>query len=533
MSGSVPPVGDGTDGPSTTRDERVARLRGLLSSGARADTRWARRLRVNRSSNILIETALHAAARLSEGLPLSDLEQQLVDQMAEIVTVEEVGEYGKLYKDAASGVAEFFPAGVARLPLERSYSLADYAADQEVLVRDILAQPNVNIIDVASLPQGVPADGPDGPASPESEEFVAAMGEYGSALTVVTAPALDAVVLAPSTFTLKGHKFLLVRESDEVGSEEYYWATGAGSDEAAHREYRSPVFKDLDAGEYRGFGDGGILFQGRVDRFCFLDIEAWEEDSGGIWEQISKYLYKVSNGAMEAAERGQASGNPDDNAQAAAGALALFGVVTEFVGWLFSLFENKDDFVLHRAFGFTRAALVALSKVPGGVGWPAGLASYEFNGGREGHLRLWIHTAYQRASEPGPRHYALSMSNAGRVYGQPYAGNADQSFQRVPQADGSTGIRNPRHNLALSMNSAGVVTGRPYAGDADQSFKLVPQADGSTGIRNPYHNLALSVSGTGVLTGRTYTGGTDQSFEIVPQDGDDSTGIRSTYHAAP
>ncbi|WP_148592364.1 hypothetical protein [Streptomyces sp. WAC01526] len=84
-------------------------------------------------------------------------------------------------------------------------------------------------------------------------------------------------------------------------------------------------------GNTRSFGGSDILFHGPVDRFCFIDIEAWEEDSGGIFHQISKYLYQVSDKALEAAERGQVSGIPDDNAQAGAGALALFGFVTKFV----------------------------------------------------------------------------------------------------------------------------------------------------------------------------------------------------------
>ncbi|WP_371749821.1 hypothetical protein OG302_40910 [Streptomyces sp. NBC_01283] len=381
MSDSAPPV---AEGPSTTREERVARLQELLS-GARTDSRWARRLRANRSSNILIETALHAAARLSEGLVLSDLEQQLVDQMTQVVTLEEVAEYGKLYKDASGG-GEFFPAGVSRLPLERSYALADYVADQEVLVRDVLAQPNVSIIDLGALPEGGQLD---------SEEFIAAMGEYGSALTLVTGPPLGAQARTPGVFMMKAHKFVSVNDSDEVDSDEIYWASGAGSDEAARREYRSDVFGSLNKGHIRNFADSAVLFQGRVDKFLHLDVECWEEDSGGIFEEISKHLYKISDAALEAAEKGQASGNPDDNAQAAAGALALFGFATKFVGWLFSLFENKDDFVANRSYGFTRAGLVALSKTPAGPDGPAGLAAYDFNGGNEGHFRLWLRTVQE------------------------------------------------------------------------------------------------------------------------------------------
>ncbi|WP_148592362.1 hypothetical protein [Streptomyces sp. WAC01526] len=37
------------------------------------------------------------------------------------------------------------------------------------------------------------------------------------------------------------------------------------------------------------------------------------------------------------------------------------------------------------------------------MGWPAGLAVYEFNGRKEGHLRLWIRTL----AEPEPNHVAL------------------------------------------------------------------------------------------------------------------------------
>lgn len=101
--------------------------------------------------------------------------------MGVFVDDEEIAACGRVYAQvSARATAGLFPEQIAARPVETPYSLEDLRADLPVLAGEILAQPNVNIVDVTTL-------GADGVV--DDEAAVAAMVEYGgSAVTVLTAP---------------------------------------------------------------------------------------------------------------------------------------------------------------------------------------------------------------------------------------------------------------------------------------------------------------------------------------------------------
>ncbi|MFE5560206.1 hypothetical protein [Streptomyces sp. NPDC056544] len=165
----------------STPEERLARLRARLGDEPKV-SRSATRMQRNRPANALVGVTLHAAARQEQGLPLSALEQCLVDVLGAFVPGEEVSEYGKAYRQASvTTAAQLFPEAVTRLRIEDSYTDDTLVADLPALVAEIVAQPNVAIIDASAL---APGQGMD------SQAFMEAMAEYGgSAVTVVTGPA--------------------------------------------------------------------------------------------------------------------------------------------------------------------------------------------------------------------------------------------------------------------------------------------------------------------------------------------------------
>ncbi|MFE3527014.1 phosphatidylinositol-specific phospholipase C domain-containing protein [Streptomyces sp. NPDC059161] len=138
-----------------------------------------------------------------------------------------------------------------------------------------------------------------------------------------------------------------------------------------------------------------------------------------------------------------------------------------------------------------------------------------------------ISAAIVKMNRTGRYPIALDMSGTELTSG-PYNGGSGQSFNLVPQNDGSYGIRSKYFNSVLGITSDGAVSVRPYTGGQDQSFNVVNQTDGSVGIRNKYYDRVLTISNTGALTAEPYTGHTGQSFTLAPQ-ADGSTGIRSKY----
>lgn len=72
-----------------------------------------------------------------------------------------------------------FPSTVNSLDVQSGYGMQDLLADLAELTPEIVAQPNVQVIDIT---------GTDPEESTDSEEFLQALDEYGSGVTVLAAP---------------------------------------------------------------------------------------------------------------------------------------------------------------------------------------------------------------------------------------------------------------------------------------------------------------------------------------------------------
>lgn len=107
---------------------------------------------------------------------------------------------------------------------------------------------------------------------------------------------------------------------------------------------------------------------------------------------------------------------------------------------------------------------------------------------------------------------------------QSYQGRPSQSLKLIPQADGSTGIRNEYHGTVLNLSEGGAWVS-PYAGTGSQSFRLILQADGSYTIQNSYSHLALTMTANTLQARPLVAGNRNQRFDVVNQ-ADGSVGLR-------
>lgn len=263
---------------STTAEERLERVRATLAGTARADSRAARRLRLGPAGNLLTAALLRAAERLDAGEELTGLEERLVGVLRIVVPDEEITAFGRVYREAvAQGAVGCLPKAVTSRSAVSGYAMADLIADLGEAAPQILAQPNVNIVNVADL---VEAGG-----SVDSQEFVAALGEYGSGATVVTGPELPAAQGAGRlTARLRLTRFYCERSTGDTvfgPADEIYWVTAAGADSRDKKTFTSQEFGSINTGSGRDFPAGTYLFNGGVQRTVISNIECWERDEGG------------------------------------------------------------------------------------------------------------------------------------------------------------------------------------------------------------------------------------------------------------
>ncbi|MFD5936467.1 hypothetical protein [Streptomyces sp. NPDC060333] len=245
-----------------------------------------------------------------------------------------------------------FPDVVGRLAVQDPYTLADLSRDLTALLPGILAQPNVNIIDVTTLAEGEPVD---------SEAFLEGMAATGSGATVLTAPSSQekeetfALVL-PAHLRMKS--FTCVRSTDDQwnGSDEIYWVGAAGADTNARATYSSPEFGDVDTGESRDFPAGSHVFSGELDQNLLVNIQCWEKDQGDVFAELRKALRSVADTCARAAVSIMQNGEKPEAALA-----AIIAVVAGLIDWLLGWLTNDDDLVGERSIAYTRAGLAALN----------------------------------------------------------------------------------------------------------------------------------------------------------------------------
>ncbi|NUK72811.1 hypothetical protein HRW23_32570 [Streptomyces lunaelactis] len=391
-----------------TAAERLEQVRETLEGfqGARAGSRAARRLGLSRGQNLLIGAALHAAARLEQGLEPTELEELLLQMLrAGADDDAEVASWGRLFAEQRSvrGGVKVFPAAINGLDVKTGYRMEDLRADLAEVTPEIVAQPNVEIIDVTRTTPG---------ESTDSEEFLEALAEYGGGVTVLTAsqermakpvPALPLKVhLAPSWFRCD-------RRSGELGKDEIYWAMSAGADSNAKKSFKTPEFGSVVTGSERAFtgSHAGTLADTTVRGHLALNIECWEADhsSGGFYNKMREVLATMAERLADGAKE-QTYSPPDREGGNADGWAALLAIVLGLVNLLLGWLTNDDDLVCERSIGLSRDALTRHFTPTGRE------ASWVFDGGGGGRHRLYLRGTVSLL-QVRPRYRTLSGSGWG------------------------------------------------------------------------------------------------------------------------
>ncbi|WP_458690879.1 hypothetical protein [Nocardia tengchongensis] len=367
-----------------TAEEQLDWVRAQLGS-AQEKTDLGRRMRLNRSANLLIGVAMHAAARLGEGKTLSDLEQRLVDSMSVFMPREEIAGIGKVYRDVEPQVAaEVFPEAVTGLTPDMSYTRADMLADIAALAPEIVAQPNVQVVNLDEVAAEDRLDAEGLTKSVDSDEFLAAVAEYGSGATIITGNpvAEEERSSGPLAAELRLVGFKCWHDTGELTSDEIYWAIGAGADSGAKLDYKSGEFGSVDSGDERYWNyNDGYLFSGNVTQNVAFNIECWEADDsdGGFYNDLRAGLKDIADWCYDAAKT-----SDDIGSEGGVAWTALIRGIAELIHWLLGLFRNDDDLVQEHTIGYNRAGLLAMARYPKQeVGWT-------FRGAGGGDFTLWI-----------------------------------------------------------------------------------------------------------------------------------------------
>ncbi|MEU3567067.1 hypothetical protein AB0E96_01350 [Kitasatospora sp. NPDC036755] len=365
-------------GAPRTATERLDRLNAALS-GTRAHSRADNRMRMNRPGNILFGVLLHAAARLDQGLPLTDLEQRLITQAGKYMPAQELPAFGRAYREAvARGSIAVLPQAITDVPVEKGFSSADLTAALPALTQEINAQDNVRVVDISKLGKDEPVD---------NDDYTAAMARYGRGITILNAPRQESDTQSLLDVHIRMYRFTATRESSgEAGSDEIYWGVSAGSDTTARRSFKTREYGSVDTGETHQFDYAyrkeTYVFSGTVDRHLSTEFECWEADSspGSFYSKLIEALSDFSEHAADTSS--EISQFYDNETRKAAAWAALLAVGAGLLSSLLSLFINDDDLVLARSIGFSREYLMDLQRME--QDW------WDFNGGDGGRHRLFL-----------------------------------------------------------------------------------------------------------------------------------------------
>jgi hypothetical protein len=310
-----------------------------------------RKLAKNKERNWLLALTLHSFAKLEENAQLTDLEQSIVAAYRKNgFSDDEIKQQGRLDKRIPPQVRDdIFPGKFAKLDSKKSYSFKDLEDDADDIVKNVLAMPNVNRVDVKAIHAGE-ATIRDFPLVSRD-----VAREYASEMLIAVEPN----VTPPNPrFTIKATTFRCNdRQTDSVfgPSNEPYWVFGSLGGGTAVTT-RSSIFGDVDNGETRNFAatDGCIWGQNCAAQ----DLPDGEVGSLiSLWEHDSSDPEKIRAGVAAAFA-------------AAAGILAATGVaawvaavvagVGGVVQWLLGFLD--DDHIADQTVVFTRE--VVLKQLP-------------------------------------------------------------------------------------------------------------------------------------------------------------------------
>lgn len=332
--------------PKDTK-ERSDRIRELLNSPLSSSS-VAKKICKSRPRNALLGVVFHACARFEQGLPLSDLEESILNRLGKILSDEELRENGLIYQAMAqANRTEMFPDEIASLPLESSYTEKEFGEYlRTIIVPELLLQPNIRIVDPKKVASG------EIPNPEEDESFLMAMREYGHGSIAYYSPPTDLEARSTMSVKLTLDRFKCTDESNEWSpSDEIFWAIASSSDLGYKNDYRSQVFDNVDAGDTIKFDTGAVLFQGSLDKALMYNIECWEEDLGTGYEKIADVMYDIADRCLETCQ----TLSDSHETELAMGVAALGSIVSSVLGAVFGSFEN--DLVKSREWAWNQEAL--------------------------------------------------------------------------------------------------------------------------------------------------------------------------------
>ncbi|MFD9333136.1 hypothetical protein ACFWBF_01755 [Streptomyces sp. NPDC060028] len=408
--------------PQVTREERLEGLKALFS-GAAGKTRAGQALTSSGHSNLLIGALLHAADRKREGHAATDLEERLLTVLGTAVPQEEIGEWGRVYREAVIAQGDtiaLVPRVIASRPVSEGFNFADLVGNWGPVVEEIMALPNTVAVSREELAAG---------RSGESAAFIAAMKANGGLgisgfIRPGGAPVGAASAGAQDTeggdgqsegrAPLTAFRAKLELDSfyvhDSVGDagggrDEIYWTGSSASDLASGPSYRSGEFGASSTGDTHVFPAGKrVFFEGQVRDGLGLVLYCMEADqSDDEWyDALMKELSNLST-ALQALDFGNAliPGLPGADIIAIAGEAARMAV------FLKEVLRNHDDLSAERAIALDRYALAVLAY--------RGETSWHFNG--NGHHELKVKYTGEKAPFPqGSLEYAI---RTGTTWGAP------------------------------------------------------------------------------------------------------------------
>ncbi|KPI23485.1 hypothetical protein OV450_7407 [Actinobacteria bacterium OV450] len=347
------------EGASSSTD-RVERWRALLS-GTDSSGIWGQALRKSGEVNLLTGVWLHAAARAEQGFELTALERSVLEPLEKVVGAQEVRAVGRVYREHRGDgkPVALVPRVVTERSLKEGFGQEAYRAALVELLPQIMALPNVAVVDRARLADGEAFDSP---------EFTAALAESGFGITGFTGagdgdPYASAAQADSFHAVLEWDRFVCHEPVGDQGGgrDEIYWTAASNATRYQHTTRTGETGRVV-RGEYQVPGDhvtgNRIFFDTMLSGCGSASISLWEAD------QSNSEWYDKLGQALQAAS--DMLGHIPDFADLIP-TPALYGHVTVAVKFLATFWEamrNKDDHVLTRGLVFGPADLKALYETP-------------------------------------------------------------------------------------------------------------------------------------------------------------------------
>lgn len=343
-----------SENPTTTDPnfgDRLNRFKELLT-GIPSSVKLQRlqeQLQSNRPRNAMLAVLLHACSRLEQGETLGDIEAKMVSIVGQNHSQEQLKELGRIYQTmTAEQRAAFFPENLANLPLNQTYSQADFKAELKNIAAKMRSEGTVRTVDINQLS----AD-----STTSEDSALRSVSSANVIATNYTASTSRSEQSQGSKYAeIKLTRFQCLHESTEwSNSDEPFFGVAGSSDLGFKTEYRPAIFKDVDKGEYHNFPEPAMAFQGWFNEQVCLNIEIHEKDQGTGWSSLAYALEEVGAALLDGAE--ELAGEED--CELAMVILEVTGIISCLLGGFFGSFD--DDFICERTFSFDRSGLLALN----------------------------------------------------------------------------------------------------------------------------------------------------------------------------